>query len=67
MMGDDATSSLDVPERQVLVYDEEFANPWQHCLLLRRLEAGKVRWIVATPDFDVECVDLSEVTVRALT
>ena len=63
---DDATKSLDVPERQVLIYDETDANPWQHRLLLRRLEAGKAKWIVATPDHDVECVHLSSVTVRDL-
>ena len=58
--------SLDVPERQVLLYDEDDENPWQHRLLIRRLGVGAARWIVITPDHAVEAVDLSTATVRAL-
>ena len=58
--------SLDVPERRGWVYDLEGDNPWQHRLLIRRLDVGAVRWVVITPDHAVEAGDLSTVTVRAL-
>ena len=61
-----ATLSLDVPERQVLLYDEDDANPWQHRVLIRRLGVGAAKWIVVTPDHAVQAVDLSTYTVRAL-
>ena len=63
---DGHTLALDVPEKQVLVYMEDAAEPWQHRLLLRRLEKDKPTWIVATPDKDVETIDLSAQPVRML-
>ena len=63
---DGHTLALDVPEKQVLVYMEDAAEPWQHRLLLRRLERDKPTWIVATPDKDVETIDLSAQPVRML-
>ena len=63
---DGATLTLDIAERQILLYVEEDQNPWQHRVLIRRLGASGARWIVITPDHGVEAVDLSTETVRAL-
>ena len=49
----DATRSLDVAERQVLVYDEDDPNPWLHRLLMRRLEPNRAKWIVITMEWSV--------------
>ena len=50
--------SLDIDERQVLVYYLDDNVPYHHRVLLAKLEAG--RWIWATPDFDVQVADLTD-------
>ena len=51
--------SLDIPERQILLYFEgDLATPWHHRILMERI--GGSRWIVVTPTFDIEVVDLTE-------
>ena len=52
--------TLDVPERQVLVdfWEDEDGYFWHHqLLLLQASQAG--RWLVATPDLEVQLADLS--------
>ena len=52
-----AAVSLDIPERQVLVpyYNNDLV--WRHRVLLVKL--GDARWVVGTPDFEVQAADLS--------
>jgi hypothetical protein len=49
--------SLDIPERQVLIYYDGDAIPWHHRILMERIEGG--RWIVVTPTFDIQIADLA--------
>jgi hypothetical protein len=56
--------SLDIPERQVLLYFGDGAIPYHHRVLLVQIEAAC--WVVSTPDFDVEVINLSDMTVVAL-
>jgi hypothetical protein len=56
--------SLDVPEKQILIYFAADHIPWHHRVLLQQIEAA--RWVVATPDLEVEVVDLAAQAVRAL-
>ena len=50
--------SLDIPERQVLLYFAGDAVPWHHRILMERVSGS--RWIVVTPTFDLEVVYLAE-------
>lgn len=50
--------SLDVPERQALVYYSGDRVPWHHRLLFERV-AGS-RWVVASPTMDAQIEDLGE-------
>lgn len=54
-----ALRSLDIPESQILVYDEGDQVPWHARILLVR--AGGSRWIWASPTLDMQCEDLAEV------
>jgi uncharacterized membrane protein YgcG len=56
--------SLDVEEKQVLVYYAVDPVPWHHRLLM--VHIGEGRWIIATPDFDVQVINLAKFTVKAL-
>ena len=56
--------SLDVPERQVLVYFIGDQVPYHHRVLIAQVEGS--RWIVLTPDFELEAVDLSTYSLRAV-
>jgi hypothetical protein len=58
-------SSLDIPERQVLVrYDGDANVTWHHRVLLHQI--GGASWVVSTPDFDIQVVDLAAERVLAL-
>jgi hypothetical protein len=57
-------ASLDIPERQVLIYFANDAISWHHRVLVVQVDGAN--WVVATPDFDIENVDLSDAFVRAL-
>ena len=50
---------MDIPERQIAIdyYDDENFS-WHHRILL--IGAGNGRWILATPDLEVQYQDLSE-------
>ena len=51
--------SLDIPERQILVwFEEDVGCPWHHRLLMVRIEGAK--WIVVTPTMDIQVADLNE-------
>jgi hypothetical protein len=53
-----AEVALDISEGQVCInYDDDPNYTWHHRVLLSKLDAG--RWVVLTPDGDVEVVDLS--------
>ena len=56
--------SLDIEEKQVLVYYENDAIDWHHRILVRRLDGTK--WIWITPDYDVQVVDVAEVDMKPL-
>lgn len=51
--------TLDIPERQILVYFENNRVPWHARILLVRVSGS--RWIWATPTFEIQREDLSEV------
>ena len=48
--------SLDISERQVLIYYAGDALPWHSRLLLYHLADGK--WVVVTPTGDIQIQDL---------
>ena len=52
--------TLDVVEQQILIdfYDDEDGYFWHHRLLLLKLD-GPGKWIAASPDHEVESVDIS--------
>lgn len=56
--------SLDVPERQILVYYPNDAVPWHHRLLFFRV-AGST-WVWSTPDFSIQVDSLQDRRIRAL-
>ena len=56
--------SLDVHERQVLIYFENDPVHWPHRLLMQQVDGSN--WIGLTPDFDLETFDLASVPIRAL-
>jgi hypothetical protein len=56
--------SLDIPESQVLVNFPNDAIPWHHRVLLFRIEGSK--WVVLTPDGDIQVIDLKSRDLRAL-
>ena len=62
----DRPRSLDIDDFQVIVEfagdDEEFR--WHHRVALHRL--GPERWVMLTPDFNLEVVDLSTQSYRLL-
>ena len=43
--------SLDVPERQVLIYFVNDNIPYHHRVLIAQIENS--RWVVLTPDFEL--------------
>lgn len=55
-----ALTTLDVPERQVLIdfYGDADGFNWHHRLLLLPTPSPGV-WVAATPDWDVSRCDLS--------
>jgi hypothetical protein len=56
--------SLDIPERQVLIFFAADATPWHHRVLITQIDGA--RWALATPDFDIEVVNLAAEHIRAL-
>ena len=62
-----ALSTLDVPERQVLIdfYGDADGYNWHHRLLLLPTPSPGV-WVAATPDWEVSRCDLNEHRVTAL-
>ena len=56
--------SLEIVERQVLVYFEDDPIVWHHRVLMQQIEGPK--WIVLTPDYELETFDLSSVAIGAL-
>ena len=56
--------SLDVPEKQILVYFPNDNVAWHHRLLIVPIKEAV--WVVATPDFDVEVMNLAGMNIRAL-
>lgn len=62
-----AALTLDLPEKQVLVdfFDDPNQLRWHHRLLLQPTAAAGI-WVCATPDFDVERIDLNRHRVQAL-
>ena len=56
--------TLDIPEKQVLVYYDGDAVPYHHRILLIQVEGGN--WIWATPDLDVQIADVAELIPKAL-
>ena len=62
-----AALTLDLPEKQVLVdfFDDPNQLRWHHRLLLQPAAAAGI-WVCATPDLDVERIDLNRHRVQAL-
>ena len=56
--------SLDIDERQILLYFAADAVPWHHRVLLVQIRDAV--WVVATPDFDIQVLDMSNEIVHAL-
>ena len=56
--------SLDIEERQVVLYYEDDNVPWHQRVLLIHLDAA--RWLAATPAYEVQVLDLAGQTFRAL-
>ena len=54
--------SLDIPERQILLYFEWDRLQWHHRLLLAPLGGGK--WCACTPDYEVETIDMTNEIFR---
>eukprot|EP00971_Amphidinium_carterae_P238869 4741755-Amphidinium_carterae.2 len=44
--------SLDVPDRQVLIYYDQNYIPWHHRVLLCRVAGSQ--WVVCAPDLEVQ-------------
>ena len=59
-----AFTSLDIEERQILLYFENDAIPWHHRVPTLQIEGPK--WICATPDLEVQSVNLLNKDIRAL-
>ena len=59
-----AITSLDIEERQILLYFEDDEIPWHHRVLTLQIEGPK--WICATPDLEVQSVNLINKDIRAL-
>ena len=59
-----AEIALDISEPQVLVAFDQDPITWHHRVLLRRLQDA--RWIVSTPDHDIEQIDLGQMRLLAL-
>ena len=57
-------SSLDIPERQILLRFPEDPVPWYHRILMLPLSGAS--WVVATPDLVLQIEDLAGQRVRAL-
>ena len=57
--------ALDVEEQQVAIFFEGDAYEWHHRLLM--VSGGAGRWVVMTPDLDLESEDLTQHIVVALT
>ena len=55
---------LDIPERQILVFFPNDAIPYHHRVLIRQVSGSA--WVASSPDFELESLDLSEYSVRAL-
>ena len=57
----DVPRTLDVPEKQVLIVflEDEGQYFWHHRLLLIPTTES-VKWVLATPDYEVQTSDLSE-------
>ena len=56
--------TLDVGDLQVAIHFPDDPLPWHHRLCL--VEGGGGKWVVLTPDLDLEVENLSEYTVAAL-
>lgn len=56
--------SLDIIEKQVLIYFLDDPVPYHHRILLHQVQGAQ--WIVATPDLDIELEDISQYHIRAL-
>ena len=57
-------SSLDIPERQILVYYEDDDIPYHVRVLIAQVSGS--RWIWCSPDLDCECVDLADFYITPL-
>ena len=57
-------TTLDVPEKQVLCEYPNDQLQWHHRLLLQQIEGA--RWVCATPDHEIQTINLSDSRVRAL-
>ena len=58
-------ATLDIAEPQILYFFENDPNlQWHHRVLLRRLTGAE--WIIATPDGDIEYLDLGGARILAL-
>eukprot|EP00972_Heterocapsa_arctica_P061458 9064329-Heterocapsa_arctica.AAC.1 len=57
-------TSLDIPEAQVIVHYPADDIPWHHRVLLNQIDAGN--WVVATPEMEVQTVNLAQLQIRAL-
>ncbi|CAE8711223.1 unnamed protein product, partial [Polarella glacialis] len=58
------TMSLDIPERQILFHFPNDAIPWHHRVLVWQVDGAT--WVVATPDFEVESVNLAAARIVVL-
>eukprot|EP00971_Amphidinium_carterae_P341210 6479897-Amphidinium_carterae.1 len=56
--------SLDIPDRQVLIYYDQDRIPWHHRVLLCRVAGSQ--WVVCTPDREVQVENLGDHTSRTL-
>ena len=59
-----AFTSVDIEERQILLFFENDDIPWHHRVLTLQIEGPK--WICATPDLEVQSVNLINKDIRAL-
>ena len=57
-------NALDIEEKQALIFFQADAVPWHHRILVHRLENAK--WIWITPDWEVQMVDISDVSLRMI-
>ena len=56
--------SLDIPERQLLVYYEDDPIPWHHRVLLIKITGSTYTW--GTPDLEVQVQDVSQLFIRPI-